>query len=375
MKTIPPSSILIAFEDLPDPRKNRNQSYTLFDVISISILAVLCGADDWVAVNLWGKCNHSWLSERGICTCGVPSHDTLNRFFRFLDPHKFEKCFVKWTQMIAQEVKGVIAIDGKTLRNSGDATRDGKAIHIVSAFAAENGLVLGQLATEEKSNEITAIPKLLEMLDIKGTTITIDAAGCQKDIARKIREGEGEYVLALKGNQGNLYAEVENFFSQVMETTPQEADCDYFATEERSRARQEKREMWTTQMIDWLPQLNDWIDLHTLACVKSTRTVKGKTSIEMRYYISSLTENAEGHNQKVRSHWSVENKLHWQLDVTYGEDKSKVRKDHGPENLSVLRRCSLNLLKSDTKTKVGIKNKRAKAGWDREYMVGLLHGK
>lgn len=375
MKTIPPNSILVAFEELPDPRKKRNQAYSLFDVISISILAVLCGADDWVAINLWAKCNHSWLSERGICADGIPSHDTLNRFFRFLNPHEFEKCFIKWTQTIALAVKGVIAIDGKTLRNSGDAQREGKAIHIVSAFAADNGLVLGQLATEKKSNEITAIPKLLEMLDIKGATITIDAAGCQKEIARKIREGEGEYVLALKGNQGNLHAEAKTFFNQVMETTPQEADCDYFITEERSRARQEKREIWTTQKLDWLPQVGEWMDLHTLACVKSTRTVKGKTSVEMRYYISSLKENAELHNQKIRSHWGVENKLHWQLDVSYGEDKSKVRKDHGPENLSVLRRCTLNLLKADTKTKAGIKNKRAKAGWDRDYMLALLDGK
>jgi len=369
-----PNSIFSAFKDLKDPRKKRNQAYSLFDIITISILAILCGADDWVAVNLWASCNLSWLQEHGICLAGVPSHDTLWRFFRYVSPLSFEKCFVQWTQNVAGAIKGVIAIDGKTLRGSNDKARDGKAIHMVSAFATENQLVLGQLAADTKSNEITAIPLLLNMLDIRGATITIDAAGCQKNIAKEIRHLGGDYMLALKANQGNLHAEVEIFFDQAMQVTPEEADCDYSVTEGKNRGRLEKREVWSTQKLDWLPQREEWVDLNALVCVRSTRCIKGKTSIEMRYYIASEKADAQKYGLGIRSHWGIENNVHWQLDVSYGEDKSKVHKDNGPENLSVLKRCTMNLLKADTQTKAGIKNKRAKAGWNRDYMMGLLNG-
>jgi len=369
------NSIFSAFKDLKDPRKNRNQFYSLFDVVTISILATLCGADDWVSVNLWATCNLSWLKEHQICLSGVPSHDTIGRFFRYLSSASFEKCFIQWTQSIAQAIKGVIAIDGKTLRGSNDGARDGKAIHIVSAFSTENNLILGQLSTDEKSNEITAIPLLLNMLDIRGATITIDAAGCQKNIAKEIRSLEGNYILALKGNQGNLYAEAENFFRQAMQVKPEEADCSYHVSEEKNRNRLEKREILCTSKLDWLPQKEEWVDLNSLVCLRSTRTIKDKVSIEMRYYIGSEKNEAKEYGQKIRSHWGIENKVHWQLDVSYGEDKSKVRKDNGPENQSALKRCTMNLLKADTKTKAGIKNKRAKAGWDKEYMKDLLNGK
>ena len=370
-----PNSIFSTFKDLADPRKKRNQSYSLFDIITISILAILCGADDWVAINLWASCKLPWLQEHEICLSGVPSHDTIGRFFRYVSPAEFEKCFVQWTQNIAGAIKGVIAIDGKTLRGSNDASRDGKAIHVVSAFAAENKLILGQRATEAKSNEITAIPLLLNMLDIQGATITIDAAGCQKNIAKCIRKKGGNYILALKGNQGNLHAEVENFFKQVIVLTPEEAACDYYVSEEKSRDRFEKREVWSTNEIGWLPQREEWTDLNTLICVRSTRSIKDNTSVELRFYIANEMAEAQKFGLEIRSHWGIENKVHWQLDVSYGEDKSKVRKDNGPENLSVLKRCTMNLLKADTKTKAGIKNKRAKAGWSREYMMELLNGK
>ena len=369
------NSIFSAFKDLEDPRKIRNQLYTLFDIVTISILGILCGADDWVAINLWAVCNQSWLQEHGICLKGVPSHDTLGRFFRYLSPSTFEKCFVQWTQNIAGAIKGVIAVDGKTLRGSNDIARDGKAVHIVSAFAAENRLVLGQLATDTKSNEITAIPLLLNMLDIQGATITLDAAGCQKEIAKEIRKLGGDYMLALKGNHENLYAEVDNFFNQAIQVNSKEANCDYHVSEEKNRGRKERREIWSTQELDWLPQKEDWIDLSALVCVRSTRNVKDKTSMEMRYYLASSKANAQRYGSDIRLHWGVENKVHWQLDVSYGEDKSKVRKDNGPENLSVLKRCTMNLLKADTETKAGIKNKRAKAGWSKDYMMRLLNGK
>lgn len=370
-----PNSIFTAFKDLEDPRRKRNQRYSLFDLLTISILGILCGADDWVAINLWASCNLLWLQEHGLCTHGVPSHDTLGRFFRYVSPLAFEKCFVQWTQSIAGAIKGIIAIDGKTLRGSNDLARDGKAVHIVSAFAAENHLILGQLATDAKSNEITAIPLLLRMLDVKGATITIDAAGCQKEIAKDIRVLDADYILALKGNQGNLHDEVTNFFDQAFQVSPAEAGCDHHVSVEKNRGRLEKREIWSTQELDWLPQREDWMDLNALICIKSTRKVRNKETEEKRYYIASGKMSAEGYGLGIRSHWGIENKVHWQLDVSYGEDKSKVRKDNGPENLSVLKRCTMNLLKADTATKAGIKNKRAKAGWSKEYMVELLNGK
>lgn len=369
------NSVLVAFKDLEDPRKSRNQFYNLFDIVTISILGILCGADDWVAINLWATCNITWLKEHSICLNGVPSHDTLGRFFRYVSPKNFEQCFIRWTQSIAGTIKGVIAIDGKTLCGSNDESRDGKAIHIVSAFAAENQLILGQLATDEKSNEVTAIPQLLKMLDIQGATITIDAAGCQKKIAQQIREQGGDYMLALKANQGNLHAEVENFFKQAIKVNSEESHCDYSLSEEKNRNRWEKREVWSTDELSWLPQKDAWVDLKSIVCVKSTRTIKNKTSVELRYYISSQMVNAIRQACDIRAHWGIENRVHWQLDVSYGEDKSKVRKDNGPENLSVLKRCTMNLLKADTKTKAGIKNKRAKAGWSKDYMMELLNGK
>jgi len=369
-----PNSIFLAFKDLPDPRKQRNRIYSLFDIVTISVLGILCGADDWVAIHLWASCNLLWLQEYEICLNGVPSHDTLGRFFRYVSPEAFEKSFVSWTQHIAGAIKGVIAIDGKTLRGSKDEECKGKAVHIVSAFAAENELILGQLATDAKSNEIIAIPMLLKMLDIQGATVTIDAAGCQKNIAEEIRHLKGNYVLALKGNQGHLHAEAKNFFSQAILVNPQEADCNYYELSEKNRGRIEKREIWCTSKLDWLPQKEKWMDLQTLACVRSSRTRKGKTSVETKYYITSLITTAWEMMVITRSHWGIENRVHWQLDVSYGEDKSKVRKDNGPENLSVLKRCTLNLLKADTKTKAGIKNKRAKAGWSREYMMELING-
>lgn len=369
--TLSQTSIMQSFSILPDPRKTRNQVYNLFELVSVAILGILCGADDWVEVSLWAESNRGWLNETGICHGDVPSHDTLSRFFRFVNPLAFEGCFINWTQKIATTIGGVIALDGKTLSNS--KNDDTRAIHLVSAFAAENQIVLGQLATQAKSNEITAFPLLIEMLDLRQAIVTIDAAGCQKNIAQQIREKGGDYVLAVKGNQPTLHNEAENFFAQAIEVRPEEADCDYYCSEEKSRSRLEKREIWVTDRLDWLGMRDEWKDLKSLVCLKSCRSINGKTSTELRYYISSLTADAAKHAHAVRQHWTIENNLHWQLDVSYGEDGCKVRKDHGAENFSILRRATLNMLKQDKKTKAGIKNKRSKAGWNREYMIGLLN--
>jgi len=370
LKKIQKTSIMSSFSILPDPRKERNQEYTLFEIITIAILGVLCGADDWVSISAWGEANQEWLQKIGLCKKGVPSHDTFSRFFRYVDSKAFEECFIQWTQKIAKAFQEIIALDGKTLRSSKEGNE--KAIHIVSAFAVKNDLVLGQLATEKKSNEITAFPLLLKILDLENSIVTIDAAGCQKDIAKIIIQKKGDYLLAVKGNQKKLFDELGNFFDQAIECSEEEVGYDYYSTEEKSRNRIEKREVWTVEDLEWLSQKKDWEGLKTISCIKSTRTYKEKTSIEFRYYISSLSKDAKRIAEAIRGHWGVENKLHWQLDVSYNEDKCKVRKDNGAENFSVLRRATLNLLKKDKKTKAGIANKRLKAGWSKKYLLEVL---
>ena len=364
------SSIMASFSILPDPRKPRNQLYSLFDLISTAILATFCAADDYYSISLWTKTNLDWLQSIGICSNGAPSHDTYCRFFRYLSPNAFRECFMEWTRQLSDSIKGVVAIDGKTLRGSKD--KDLLPIHIVSAYSNDNNLILGQLKASEKSGELETIQKLLEILDIKGAIVTIDAAGCHKVVVEQICNKGGDYVIALKGNQGNLHAEVKNYFTQALEVTPGEADCDYFIAEEKARGNLEKREVWACSSLNWLPQKSDWKGLKSIACVRYSKEKEGKVTTEKRYYISSLEENAEKFGKAIRNHWSVENKLHWQLDVTFREDLSRVRKGNGAENLSVVRRATLNLLKKDTVTKVGIKNKRLKAGWDRDYLLSLI---
>jgi predicted transposase YbfD/YdcC len=369
-QSIQSSSIMIHFSVLTDPRKPRNQLYSVYDLISTAILATLCSADDYYSFSLWAKTNLDWLQSVGICKEGAPSHDTYERFFKFLDPEIFRECFMGWTQTIAQSFGGVIAIDGKTLCNSGDASQD--PIHMVSAFAAENSLILGQLKCKNKGQELETIQRLLKVLDIKGAIVTIDAAGCHKVVIEQIRSQGGDYLIALKGNQGNLHAEALNFFEQALLVTSEEANCDYWRSEEKSRGRHEIREVWVTDDLSWLPQKDDWLDLRSLMCLRLTKTVKDKQTQETRYYISNLKADAEKLGKAGRNHWSVENNLHWQLDVTYREDLSRVRKGNGAENLSVVRRATLNLLKEDKETKVGMKNRRLKAGWDRQYLLSLI---
>lgn len=365
--------LLLAFGELPDPRKQRNQHYPLIDVIAVVIMGIICSADDFVAVYRWACHRDEWLKSMGLCLNGVPSHDTLNRVFRVLDPKIFNNCFMQWVREVAATVEGVIAIDGKTLCNSGDEFRKTSPLHIVHAFATENHLLLGQLATDAKSNEITAIPELLKMLTIKGNVITIDAMGCQKEIVKQIKEQEGDYVIALKGNQGTLHAEAENFFQQALEIEPIEAGCDFVSMIEKNRGRIEERQVWSCS-LDWLSaeQLENWAGLKTLICVRSTRTHKNKTTQELRYYMSSLASNAQRLAQIVRAHWGVENRLHWHLDVSFGEDLCKIRTDHAAENFSLVKKMALNLLKADTSEKLGVPNKRKLAGWSPEYLLKIL---
>ncbi len=366
--------LLLAFAKLPDPRKERNRLYPLIDIVAVVLMGMICGANDIMAAYLWAQHRKDWFVSMGLCLNGLPSYDTLNRVFRFLDPKEFNLCFMEWVHTIAGRIQGVIAIDGKTLCNSGDTFRETKAIHLINAFATENQLILGQLATETKSNEITAIPELLKLLTIKGSTITIDAMGCQRDIVQQIKSQEGEYVIALKGNQGNLHAEIKNFFQQAKEVPPIESGCDFTKMVEKNRGRVEERMVWTCE-FDWLDNkevIEDWVGIKSAVCVQSNRTYKGKTTTEFRYYISSLEPIAKRHADITRSHWGVENNVHWHLDVTFEEDGSKTRAGHGAENLSLVRKAALNLLKADKSLKAGIENKRKMAGWNPDYLLKIL---
>ena len=366
------SPLLQAFATLPDPRKSRNQIYPLDDIIAVAIIGILCSANDWISVIKWATAYESWFHSVGLCFNGIPSHDTIGRFFRLVDPKAFENCFSDWVKTLAEHIKGVIAIDGKTIRNSSDSFYDIKAAHIVTAFAAENDIILGQLKTDMKSNEITAIPELLNMLILKGCVVTTDAMGCQTAITKKIREQGGDYVLGLKGNQGNLHAEAINFFDQAVDAAVQETGCSYAKTIEKGHGRIEEREIWVTSDLSWLEGFECWSGLKSLICVRSTRHKNGKTNVERRYYISSLASTAEHIGEIIRLHWGIENKVHWHLDVSFNEDKSKIRAGNGPENFSLLKRCVLNLVKADTTDKSSVTLKRRMAGWDPAYRLKLL---
>ena len=374
VQKIKESQFMQIFSVLPDPRKLRNQLYPLSDLISTAILAVLCGYEDWEDVSMWTEGQLSWLQSLGICLEGAPSHDTYNRFFRFLDPGIMEECFIQWTRSLVGTVQGVIAIDGKTLRGSADSDLD--AIHMVSAFATRNEVILGQLKTAGKGKELEGIKLMIQLLDLEGTTVTIDAGGCYKEVAELIREKRGDYLLGLKGNQGKLLAEMENFFTQVLEMASEEWEresrCDYFVSEEKSRNRQEKREVWATEELEWLPQQRSWKDLKSVICVRSTRTIEEKSTTELRFYISSRKANAEALGRDVREHWGVENKVHYVLDVSYNKDACRVRKDHGAENLSILRRSVQNMIKLEKTKKLSGNKKRTLAAMSPEYRVKLL---
>ncbi len=364
--------LLLAFATLPDPRKSRNQIYPLNDIIAVAIIGILCSGNDWMNVVRWASAYEDWFKSVGLCFNGIPSHDTIGRFFRLVDPKAFESCFVQWVQTLAENIQGVIAIDGKTIRNSGDSFHGKKASHIVTAFAAENDIILGQLKTAEKSNEITAIPELLNTLMLKGCVVTIDAMGCQTTITKKIRDQKGDYVIGLKGNQGRLQDEAVNFFDQAIDVGIQETGCSYFKTLEKGHGRIEEREIWVTSDLTWLEGFEEWDGLKSLICIRSTRHEKGKTTVERRHYISSLKSSAERIGEIIRLHWGIENKVHWHLDVNFNEDKTKVRAGHGAENFSLLKRCVLNLVKADTTEKDSVSLKRRMAGWSPAYRLRLL---
>ena len=352
---------------IKDPRRH-NIRHNLYDILMISLCALISGADSWTQVAEYGRSKFDWFSEFLELPNGIPSHDTLGRLFAMLDPIYFQEFFSRWVNDLSKSIKfKTVAVDGKTNRGSHDTSNGKAAIHMVSAWASEAGLVLGQLKTDEKSNEITAIPELLKSLHLEGTVITIDAMGCQKNIVRTIIEKNADYVIQVKKNQPNLYQDIHLFFQ-----SPANERIESVETVDGEHGRIETRKYFSTDDIAWFQDKHLWAGLNTFTMVVRHRDIDGKVSIETSYFISSLGKDVSALAQAIRNHWGIENGLHWCLDIAFREDLSRVRKDHAPENFAILRHIAINLLKRERSLKGGIQTKRLKAAWDHNYLLKIL---
>lgn len=373
---LPETSILVYFAELDDPRIEKNQKHALINVLSIAILGVICGADTWVDIERYGNAKREWLGTFLDLKNGIPSHDTFGRVFRWLDAEQFQAQFIAWTQYICELSEGqVVSLDGKKLRRSHDKQHEHDGIWMVSAWAGENRMVLGQTKVDEKSNEITAIPQLLSGLDISGCVVTVDALGTQTAIAQQIIEAGADYILPVKDNQGSLYEDVDLLFDGF--ETDEYAEVIYDTAKQVTvgHDRREIRQCWVVQQPeyrDYLRRGQDWTKLTSLVKLLSIRQTAKKTEVTIRYFISSWGASAQAFLKSVREHWQIENGLHWVLDIAFREDESRIRKDHAPQNMAVLRHMALNLLKQDTSIKVGIAAKRKMAGWDNDYLLKVL---
>jgi len=382
MQNHPALSLSEHFKDLTDPRINRTKEHELLDILIIGLCCLLCGGESFNDMADFGEAKRQWFQTFLSLRHGIPSHDTFNRVFAALDPQEFLACFLRWTQSLRQAIpQEIVALDGKALRRA--LNRHESPKYVVSAWAESNNLVLGQLKVEEKSNEITAVPELLRVLELAGCIVTVDAMGCQKKIAREIIEADADYVLALKGNQETVHAEVKRFLDHAVAEAqrprpagtvvpPMAATLERHQTVEKDHGRIETRTYYQSDDLAWLAERGRWEKLRSVGMVEATREVNGQTTTERRYYLSSLPLGVATFARAVRGHWGVENKLHWVLDVCFGEDYSRARQGYAAENLATLRRLALNLLKQEKTKKRGIRGKMLNASWDHPYLLRLL---
>jgi predicted transposase YbfD/YdcC len=374
MEKPPPVALLEHFASVPDPRIERHRWHKLSDILVIAVCAVLSGAESYPAIEDFGTERESWLRQFLELPAGIPSHDTFNRVLRLLDPVELQSCFLRWMQAVAEVTDGeVVAIDGKALRRSFGKGTAKRAIHMVSAWATANGVVLGQRKVDTKSNEITAIPALLALLALKGCIVTIDAMGCQRAIAQKIVEQGADYVLALKGNQPTLEQAVKHFFLTGPEAEAHWSHSDYHEHTEHGHGRVETRRAWISADLDAELRAAAWPGLQSIGLVEATRTVGEKTAVEQRFYLSSLPPQAGEFAQAVRKHWGIENQLHWTLDVSFREDQSRLRTGYGAENFAVLRHIALNLLRQEPSAK-SLPRKRLACALNPDYLLKVLLG-
>jgi predicted transposase YbfD/YdcC len=371
------TDFFVHFSIIPDPRVDRTKKHRLIDILFIAVSTIICGGEDFTDMESFGEAKEQWLRKFLELPHGIPSHDTFGRVFSLLDPQAFGECFVRWSAALHEATKGeVIALDGKTLRHSFDTAAGQSALHLVSAWATENGIALGQLKVDGKSNEITALPELLKLLDVKGCVVTMDAMGCQKELAGQIKKQGGDYVLCLKGNQGSLHEETRYFFDEAQKMKFHDVPYRYHETVEKDHGRIEIRRCWMVEdiAIQWLAREDQWPGLASIAAIEAERRTGKKKTKETRYFISSLTGNVEELAEAARKHWGIENSLHWVLDVTMNEDGSRIRKDHAPENMALLRRLALNLIKKAKPPKKSVRGSIKKAGWDNSFLEAMLVG-
>jgi len=362
------------FASLTDPRR-RKVTYPLINIVTIALCAVIAGADDFVTIAAWGRQKRAWLARFLDLSGGIPSHDRFNAVFKAIKPAEFERCLLRWVTSLHGITAGqLVAIDGKALRQSFDKADAKSAIHRVSAWATANHISLGQVIVDDKSNEITAIPKLLELLAISGCLVTIDAMGCQAEIAGKIVEGKADYVLAVKGNQPTLHGGIVAFFLDHMGDDFARVKVSRHETIERGHGRDEHRTYYVCDIPEGLADSTRWEGLKRIGVAIGETVRDGKACDDVRYYILSKRMTARGFGAAVRGHWGIENSLHWQLDVSFGADRSRIRKGHADANFAIVRRMALSLLKNEKSQKVGVKTKRLTAGWNDDYLGQVLFG-
>lgn len=369
------TSFLEHFGELPDPRVDRQKRHLLMDILFISVCAVICGATSFVDMEDFGFAKLEWFRERLELPNGIPSHDTFRRVFSLIDPEGFRACFMAWTQAISRAVNGdIIALDGKTLRRSFGSTTGLDAIHVLNAWSSANDFCVGQMKVDGKSNEITAMPELLKLMDIRGSTVTADALNCQKEIASQIVEQGGDYVLAVKANQASLHEDVKLFFEDGI-AEGFDVPCVLTEQDDWGHGRTENRKCYSVEVahLDWFKHKEEWKGLKSIACIESARRTRDTESIQRRYFISSLSDTARI-ARSIRHHWRIENKLHWVMDVDFDEDSCRARTDHAPENFAMLRQIAHNLIKQESSRKVSVRRKINKAGWDNDFLARIVAG-